>query len=96
MCPHTTIYVSREAGSRGVLYVCPHTTAYVIRMLTYAYVCSCMLTYASIDVQCVSSYYCIRQTYSDVCSRMLSIRQTYAHVCSRMLAYAHVCSRMLV
>jgi hypothetical protein len=49
-------------------------------MLTYAHVCSRMLTYAPQDTRCwlASTARCL---YSDVCSRML----TYAHVCSRML-----------
>ncbi len=47
--------------------------------LTYAHVCSRMLTYAGRHRAC-DGY----AAGADVCSRML----TYAHVCSRMLTYA--------
>jgi hypothetical protein len=55
----------------------------VVFHVSYAHVCSRMLTYAHV---------CSRMlTYAHVCSRMLTYAQgmlTCAHVCSRMLTYA--------
>ncbi len=56
MCPHTTVYVSSYyyICVLILLYMCPHTGAYWrgdekrsdARLLTYAHICSRMLTYA--------------------------------------------------
>jgi hypothetical protein len=54
------------------------------RVLTNAHVCSRMLTYAGVTYEQGEEGEESAVEESDVCSRML----TYAHVCSRMLTYA--------
>ena len=59
----------------------PHLWSYSV---TYAHVCSRMLTYASVAVR-------VGGLYAGVCSGML----TYAHACSRMLTNASVTVRVV-
>jgi hypothetical protein len=59
------------------------------RYMTYAHVCSRMLTYAHVCSRMLTASRYMTPRARSASRRML----TYAGVCSRMLTYAHVCSR---
>ena len=65
-----------------------------IRMLTYANVCRCMLTYAACMPQSsmVLKMHLHAQGLRSGSEAASWQRHRYAHVFSRMLTYAHVCS----